>query len=146
MAGIPPGGPELNLLRPTIQMAFACENISTDPAGRVSFQNVIDTLNASSFPATTPGFFVVFGFISQTAGFLMRPRVQIIRPNNEMLLEAPFQDMAFRPDVPIARAILGFPGISWPEPGPYIVTFSANNVVLASFTVTINAIPGAPRS
>src|SRR6202011_3232243 len=37
--------------RPTVLMAFACENVSTDFAGRVSFQNLIDALLTPSFPA-----------------------------------------------------------------------------------------------
>jgi hypothetical protein len=130
MAGNP-GSPEITLLRPTTQMAFACENISTDFAGRMSFQNVIDTLSAATFPAQTPGFFVVFGFASQTAGFLINPRMEIIGPDNAKLVEAKSQDLPFRPDVPIARAIFGFPGISWPIPGTYNHKISSERWLLS---------------
>lgn len=136
----------MNLLKPTIQMAFACENISTDPAGRISFQNVIDSLAANSFPATTGQFFAIFGFLSQLAGFLIKPSVEIADENGKTIVQGNLQDMAFTPGVPIARAILGFPGITWPYAGKYLVKFTANNVVQASFPIIVQDSSPQPRA
>ena len=136
-------GPEVVLLAPTVQMAFACENISTDPGGRVTFVNVVDALYAATFPASTASFFAIFGFVSQRAGFLMKPKIEIVGEAGTVAT-AVLQDMTFKPDAPVARAIVGFPGITWPVAGNYVVKFFANNEVRASFSITVMPVPGAP--
>jgi hypothetical protein len=133
--------PGVTLLAPTIQMAFACENISTDPTGRLTFVNVVDGLFAPIFPASTASLFAIFGFVSQTAGFLLKPKIEVTAEDGTVVASAVLQDMAFKPDAPVARAIVGFPGITWPAGGNYMFKFFANNVVRASFSVKISPIP-----
>jgi len=122
----------------TVQMAFACENISTDPVGRLSFQNVIDQLNATQFPAGTPSFFAVFGFISTTAQHLVQCRVEVMPQRGSQPIAAQqLQDIPFTPDRPGHRSICGFPGIAWPEPGEYVVRFTTRGQTIASFPIRV---------
>lgn len=121
----------------SVVMAFACENISTDPAGRVTFHSVIDGLTAVNFPASTAGFWVVFGFVRSVSGFLMKCRVEILPPAGSPLVSQPIADIAFRPDQLAQRAICGFPGIAWPAPGEYQVRFLSMDRTIASFPLRI---------
>jgi len=124
--------------RPTVLMAFACENVSTDFAGRVSFQNLIDALLTPSFPATTPQMFVIFSFWSQLASFLNKPTVVIEDENQARIAEVSFKDMAFTPDSPVARAMAALQGVQWPHAGPYVVKFIANGgQYQAAFPITV---------
>lgn len=123
-----------------VQMAFACENISTDPAGRLSFQNVIDQLNAVTFPAATPSFFAIFSFMRSTPGFLMQCRVEIVPPVGDPIVSQALQEMAFHSDSLIARAICGLPGIMWPTPGEYIIRFTSMGSPIVAFPLKVNQI------
>lgn len=129
-------------------MAFACENISTDPGGRITFVNLIDTLLAVSFPTMTPQVFIVFAFYGQLAGLILQPRISIEKPTGEKLAETVLKDLPITTDTPIVRAIVGFQGIQWPSSGRYIVKFAANgNKILASFPLllTQHNVTGTPQ-
>lgn len=127
------------LASPAVLMAFACENISQDPQGRVSFLNVIDSLVAATFPATTPILYLVFGFQSPTgAGMFVAPRIEIVAKGGGIIATQPLpQDIPFSPSHPSARIITGMNGVTWPQADDYIVKFMANNQVKASFQIRI---------
>jgi hypothetical protein len=131
-------------------MAFACENISTDPVGRVTFANVTDVLTAAAFPTITAQLFVVFGFVGKIAGFIVKPRIVIEDEGGAKVAEAILKDLAMTSDVPIARAVVGFQGIQWQHPGQHIVKFLANgDKVIATFPLSlvlahIPGVSGAP--
>ncbi len=62
----------------SVQMAFACENFSTDPMQRVTFHNIIEVMNAPQFPIQTSLLYVVFGFQRNVPGFLVQCKVEIV--------------------------------------------------------------------
>ena len=135
------------LSRPTVQFAFACENISTDPLGRTTFVTLVDQMAAASYPTTTPQLFIVFGFIGQLPGFLLKPRILIEDEQKSRVTEATLRDMPVTADAPLVRAIVGMQGLQWPHAGKYVVKFVANGEnVLASFPLTLlqALIPGFP--
>jgi hypothetical protein len=128
----------------TVQMAFACDNFSTDPFQRVTFHNVVEQLNSPVFPATTGLLFVVFGFQRSVPGFLMQCRVEIVPPQGDPIAMQALQDMAFRPDQMSQRAIVAFQGVTWPAPGDYTVRFTARGQTIASFGVRIALVQPQP--
>lgn len=142
-----PESPGLTFINPAIQMAFACENISTDPYGRITFVNLVDQLQAPAFPTVTPQLFLVFSFIAQLPGFLVRARIVIEDDGQNRVAESILKDMAFTADVPIARAVVGLQGLQWPHAGRYVVKFLANgDRVIATFplTLAVAQLPGQP--
>ena len=136
----------LTIGRPAVQMAFACEMISNDLAGRISFQTLMDGLAATTFPATTAQLFVVFSFLSQVPKIVVNCRIVIEGERGEVIAEAKVKDLAFTADTQVARNVVGFQGVTWPQPGRYIVKFYGNaNDVLAYFPLLVQQAPGAPN-
>jgi hypothetical protein len=125
----------------TVQMAFACDDFSTDPFQRITFHNVAEQLNSTVFPANTPMLFAVFGFQRSMPGFLMQCRVEIVPSEGEPIAAQTLQDMAFRPDQMTQRAIVGFGGVNWPKPGTYTIRFTSRGMTIAAFTIRLNHIP-----
>jgi hypothetical protein len=128
----------------SVQMAFACEGINTDPVGRVSFQSVTDQLNAPNFPATTPTFWVVFGFVRSLPGFLMQCKIEIVPPVGDPIVTQSVQDMAFTPKQVYARAIFGYQGVVWPIAGTYSIRFTSMGKTIASFPISVTQVPLPP--
>jgi hypothetical protein len=127
----------------SVQMAFACENFSTDPLGRITFHSIIEQFNAIAFPTQTPLLFVVFGFQRTVPGFLVDNKVEIVPQQGMPLASQAIPDMAFRPDQMVQRHITGFQGIVWPQPGEYTARFTSRGKTLASFLLRVVAIqPG----
>ena len=146
-------GPEQESIRiatdVNVQMAFACENFSTDPMQRVTFHNVIEVMNAPAFPIQTSLIYVVFGFQRNVPGFLIQCKIEIIPPAGEPVASQSLQDLAFRPDQMVQRAIVGFQGTVWPIPGQYTVRFTSRGQSIASFFLPVVQVqppaqPGAP--
>jgi hypothetical protein len=128
-----------------VQMAFACENFSTDPMQRVTFHNIVEQLNAPQFPIQTGLLYVVFGFQRSLPGFLVQCKVEIVPPTGEPIASQSLQDLAFRPDQMGQRAIVGFQGTVWPMPGQYTVRFASRDKTVASFVLTVAQVqPQAP--
>ncbi len=121
----------------SVQMAFACENFSTDPMQRVTFHNIIEVMNAPQFPIQTSLLYVVFGFQRNVPGFLIQCKVEIVPPTGEPIASQVLQDLAFRPDQMVQRAIVGFQGTVWPGPGQYTVRFTSRGQSIASFVLPL---------
>lgn len=124
----------------TVQMAFACDDFSTDPFQRVTFHNIAEQLNSPVFPATTGMLFAVFGFQRTMPGFLMQCRVDILPPEGEPIAAQALKDIAFRPDQMSQRAVVGFGGVTWPKPGTYTVRFTSRGNTIAAFTIRLTQI------
>lgn len=121
----------------TVQMAFACENFSTDPFGRVTFHSISEQINSPVFPMTTGMLFVVFGFHRAMPGFLMQCRIEILPEAGEPIAAQAIADIAFRPDQMTQRAVVGFGGITWPKPGTYTVRFTSRGRTLCAFSMNL---------
>jgi hypothetical protein len=130
----------------TVQMAFACDDFSTDPFQRVTFHNVAERINSTIFPATTGMLFVVFGFQRSMPGFLMQCRVEILPSQGDPIASQAIADMAFRPDQMSQRAVVGFGGVTWPTAGLYTVRFTSRGKTIASFTIELAAVQPPPPS
>jgi hypothetical protein len=128
----------------SVQMAFACENFSTDPLQRVTFHNIIEQLNSPVFPIATPFIYVVFGFQRTVPGFLVQCKLEVVPPEGDPIVAQSLQDMAFRPDQMTQRAIVGFQGLVWPNPGEYNVRFSSRGQTIASFYVRAVQVQSQP--
>jgi len=127
-----------------IQMAFACENVSSAPGGAVTFQNVMDGVAAADFPAATGRWFAIFCFFSEGAQNVANCRVIIEDAKGEMIAQQGLKDMTFTPENPISRNVVRFHGLSWPYPGGYLVKFIANrDDVLAYFPMWVQHVPAA---
>jgi hypothetical protein len=127
-----------------VQMAFACENVSTDPMQRVSFHTVVEQLHSPAFPVATPLLYMVFAFQRRMPGFLVQCAIEVIPPQGDPIAAQAIADLAFRPDQMTQRAIVGFQGILWPSDGEYVVRFTSRGTPIASFVLRVVKTPPAP--
>ncbi|HTJ25998.1 MAG TPA: hypothetical protein VMA36_07525 [Candidatus Limnocylindria bacterium] len=126
-------------------MAFACENVASEPEGPVSFQNVMDGIAAVDFPATTGRWFAVFCFFSEAARTITNCRVVVADESGGVIAQTALKDLTFTAESPISRNLVGFQGLSWPYPGRYRITFVAErDDVLASFPMHVVLAPPPP--
>lgn len=131
-------------MRPSVQMAFACENVTSEPGGPVSFQNVMDGIAAGEFPAPTGRWFAVFCFFSQVAQTIANPRVVIADENGEVIAQRALKNLRFTADDQVSRNVVGFQGLSWPYPGRYLIKFIANrDDVMASIPMLVLQAPSS---
>lgn len=136
---------DVDILR--IQMAFACENVTSEPGGPVTIQNIMDGVAAADFPAPTGRWFAIFCFFSETAQTIPNCRVVVEDQRGELIAQQALKDMTFTPEAPIARNVVAFHGLSWPYPGGYLIKFIANrDDVLAYFPMWVQHVPEAPSS
>jgi hypothetical protein len=123
-------------------MAFACENVTSDPGGPVSFQNIMDGITAVDFPATTGRWFAVFCFFSEVEKTVANCRVVIADESGEFIAQTALKDLTFTAESQISRNVVGFQGLAWPYPGRYLIKFIANrDDVLASFPMLVQHAP-----
>jgi hypothetical protein len=126
-------------------MAFACENVASDPGGPVSFQNIMDGIAAVEFPAPTGRWFAIFCFISDVAQTITNCRVVVAPERGEAIAQTALKDLTFTADSQISRNVVAFQGLTWPFPGRYLIRFIANrDDVLASFPMLVYQAPAAP--
>jgi hypothetical protein len=129
-----------------VQMAFACEDVTSDSGGPVTFKNVMDGVVASDFPAPTGRWFAIFCFFSETAQRVANCRVVIEYEKGELIAQKAVKDLEFNPQRPISRNVISFAGLMWPYPGGYLVKFMANrNDTLAYFPIWVQHAPTAGR-
>jgi hypothetical protein len=134
-------------MRPNVQMAFACENVSSEAGGPVSFQNVMDGIAADEFPAPSGRWCAIFCFFSDVAGKVGNCRVVIDDERGEILAQTSVKDMTFTAGDQMSRNVVRFQGLAWPYPGRYFVKFIANkNDVLAFFPMWVQPAPEPPPS
>ena len=132
----------LDVLRPSILMAFACESVTSDPGGRVSFQNVMDGITAADFPVTTGRWCAIFCFFSQVEQTVANCRVVVADKSGEVIAQTRLKDLTFTADIQTSRTVVGFQGLTWPYPGRYFIKFIANrDDVLASFPMLVQHAP-----
>jgi hypothetical protein len=123
-------------------MAFACENVTSEPGGPVSFQNVVDGIAAGDFPAPTGRWFAIFCFFSQVERTIANCRVVIADERGEVIAQRALKDLTFTADGQMSRNVVGFQGLAWPYPGRYFIKFIANrDDVLASFPMLVQQAP-----
>jgi hypothetical protein len=123
-------------------MAFACEEVTSDPGGPVSFKNIMDGIAAVDFPAPTGQWFAIFCFYSQIEKTVANCRVVIADERGETIAHTALKDLTFTADSPISRNVVRFQGPAWPYPGRYLIKFVANrDDVLASFPMWVQHAP-----
>jgi hypothetical protein len=123
-------------------MAFACENVGRDPAGPVSFQNVMDGIGAVDFPAMTGRWFAIFCFFSEVETTITNCRVVITNESGELIAQQKLNDLKFSAENQTSRNVIAFAGLAWPTPGRYKVTFMAHDAdVLAFFPMLVQQTP-----
>lgn len=128
-------------------MAFACENVSSEAGGPVSFQNVMDGITAGDFPAPSGRWCAIFCFFSDVAGTVGNCRVVIADEGEDVIAQTAVKDMAFTSRDPMSRNVVRFQGLAWPYPGRYLVKFIAGkNDVLASFPMWVQHMPDQPST
>lgn len=124
------------------QMAFACENVSSERGGPVTIQNIMDGIAADDFPAPTGRWFAIFCFFSEGPQTVANCRVVVEDQKGELIAQQALKDMTFTPENPIARNVVRFHGLSWPYPGGYLIKFLANrDDVLAYFPMWVQHAP-----
>jgi hypothetical protein len=127
-----------------VQMAFACENVTSEAGGPVTFQNIMDGIAAHDFPAPTGRWFAIFCFFSEGVTGVPNCRVVIEDQTGGIIAQQKLKDMTFTPENPISRNVVSFHGLSWPYPGGYLVKFIANkDDVLAYFPMWVQHVPEA---
>jgi hypothetical protein len=128
-------------------MAFACENVSSESGGPVSFQNVMDGIAAPDFPAPTGRWFAIFCFFSQVEQTVKNCRIIVTDERGEVIAQTALKDMSFTAKNQITRSAVAFHGFAWPYPGRYLIAFMANrDDVLASFPMWVQHAPGPPEA
>lgn len=128
-------------------MAFACESVSAERGGPVSFQNVMDGIGASDFPAPTGRWVAIFCFFSQAKMTIRNCRVTIMDQSGEVIAQQALKDLTFTPENPISRNVVGFQGLNWPHPGGYLISFVANrDDVLAFFPLWVHLVSQTEES
>ncbi len=125
-------------------MAFACENVTSEPGGPVSFQNIMDGIAAGDFPAPTGRWFAIFCFFSQIEKTIQNCRVVIADEGAEVIAQRALKDLTFTADSQSSRNVVAFQGLTWPYPGRYLIKFIANrDDVLASFPMLVQQAPSS---
>lgn len=110
----------------------------------MTFENVLDGLVASDFPAPTERWFAIFCFFSEEPRQISNCRVVIEYEKGELIAQRAVRDIAFTPAQPISRNVVQIQGLSWPYPGGYLVKFVANtDDVLAYFPFWVQYAPPA---
>ena len=121
-------------------MAFACESVSHEPQSPISFNNVLDGIEAADFPAPTGRWFAVFCFYSPEEGAISNCRVAVAHQSGEMIAQTRVKDLVFSEHSPISRNIVNFQGLLWPYPGWYTIQFiTGKDSVLATFPMLVQA-------
>lgn len=130
---------------PSVMMAFACENVSSEPGKPISFQHILDGIEAADFPAPTARWLAVFCFYGDEETTVPNCRVVIEHESGEMVAQAGVKDLRFTRNNPISRNVVGFSGFAWPYPGWYQVKFLVErDTVLARFPMLVQtAAPAA---
>ena len=132
----------LDAAQPSVLMAFACEEVTGERGGPVSFQNVMDGIEAADFPATTGRWVAIFCFSSKVEETVENCRVIIEDEKGEAIAQTRLKDLTFTAESQISRNVVGFQGLAWPHPGWYVIKFIANqNDVLASFPMLLHLAP-----
>lgn len=125
-------------------MAFACENVAAEPGAPISFQNVLDGIEAPDFPAPTARWFAIFCFYSSQEGTIPNCRVVISHESGEAVAQTAVKDLRFTASSPISRNMVAFGGLAWPYPGWYYVKFIAErDSLLAVFPMWVQHAPAA---
>jgi hypothetical protein len=129
------------------QMAFACENVTSEPGGPVTFQNVMDGVAAEDFPAPTGRWFAIFCFFSEGPQSITNCRVVIESAKGELLAQQALKDVTFSPENPISRNVVSFQGLSWPYPGGYLIKFMGNrDDVIAYIPMWVQHVPASAKA
>lgn len=128
--------------QPHVMMAFACESVVTEPNNPISFQHILDGIEANDFPAPTGRWFAVFCFYSPQEGEIDNCRVVISHESGEMVAQTTVKPLRFTENGPLSRNVVGFSGFAWPYPGWYRVEFLAGrDSVLATFPLLVQHAP-----
>ena len=119
-------------------MAFACESVAAEPGAPISFNNILDGVEAPDFPAPTGRWFAIFCFFTKEEGAITNCRVTVTHESGEMIAQTRVKDLIFTEVRPISRNIVNFQGLMWPYPGWYTVKFVAERErELASFPMLV---------
>lgn len=130
------------IARPSVLMAFACENIKNDPGAPVSFEHIMDGIGAVDFPAVTGRWLAIFCFWCQVESTLPNCRVIVSSGEGEVIAQTQLKDLTFTATRQVSRSVVAFQGLAWPLPGRYIIEFIANrDDVLASFPMQVEHAP-----
>ncbi|MEO7038632.1 MAG: hypothetical protein ABI186_01215 [Candidatus Elarobacter sp.] len=134
--------PTSGALRPNVLMAFACENVTSDPGAPVSFQHIMDGIGVVDFPAVTGRWLAIFCFWSLVELRLPNCRVVVAAEDGEIIAQTQLKDLTFSANSQISRSVVAFQGLAWPHPGRYIIMFIANkDDLLASFPMLVQQAP-----
>ena len=124
--------------KPNVMMAFACEKVSSEPGKPISFENMLDGIEAADFPAPSNPFFAVFCFYDNRESTISKCRVLVGHESGEIVAQISVKDLRFARDRPISRNVVRFQHLTWPYPGWYEVKFMANgDDVLAIFPLLV---------
>jgi hypothetical protein len=124
--------------KPNVMMAFACETVSAEPGKPISFENMLDGIDAEDFPAPTARWFAVFCFYSRKPGAIGNCRVIIEHEKGEIIAQNSVKDVRFSEHQPISRNVVVFQQFAWPYPGWYHVRFlGGRDTELAVFPLLI---------
>ncbi|MGH7660563.1 MAG: hypothetical protein ACRENA_06570 [Vulcanimicrobiaceae bacterium] len=124
--------------KPHVMMAFACETVSAEPGKPISFENMLDGIDAEQFPAPTGRWFAVFCFYSREAGAIGNCRVIVEHEKGDIVAQNSVKDLRFGEQQPISRNVVVFQHFAWPYPGWYQVRFLAGrDTELAVFPMLI---------
>lgn len=133
--------------KPVVMMAFACEKVSTEPGKPISFENILDGIEAAEFPAPSAPWFAVFCFYSQDDGAVSKCRVTIEHESGETIGQMAVKDLRFTKQRPISRNVVGFQHFTWPYPGWYRVKLMAErDDVLAVFPMLVQQSAAAEQN
>lgn len=123
---------------PNVMMAFACEKVSTEPGKPISFENMLDGIEAADFPAPSSPWFAIFCFYDTGEKTISNCRVLVEHESGELVGQMAVKDLQFAKNKPISRNIVAFRQFTWPYPGWYDVKFVAGDGdVLAVFPMLV---------
>jgi len=131
-------------VQPNVMMAFACESVAIEPNSPISFNNILDGIEAADFPAPTGRWFAVFCFYSPEEQRVDDCRVMVTHHSGEIIAQTKVKGLAFTAENPISRNVVNFQGLQWPYPGWYFIQFiTGKDTMLATFPMLVqNAHPG----
>ena len=119
-----------------LQSSLVCEDVLTNPAGRLTLYNVSFTLFADAWPALFPRLVVVNTWRTDEVGEHVDERVSVLAPDGSTSVADGLASFDVPPQAEHSQ-ISAFRGVTFPVPGVYRVQVWRNGEMAMTYPLTL---------